>query len=814
MDEARVNEILAEMTIEEKAALCSGLDFWHTKPNKRLKVPSVMMTDGPHGMRKEDDTDKSVGMKRSIPATCFPPAVTCACTWNPDLLKEMGAHIADEARAQGVVTVLGPGTNIKRSPKGGRNFEYYSEDPYLAGQLAAAYIAGVQGKGIGTSLKHFAVNSQEYLRMSISEVVDERTLREIYLPAFENAVKQTQPATVMCSYNRINGTYASENKYLLTDILRDEWGFEGIVVSDWGATSDRVKGMEAGLDLEMPSSFGYNDKKIAEAVKDGSLKEEVLDKVAKRMLTYILKYSEQITPDFEYDYEKSHRLARRIAAEGAVLLKNEGGLLPLRKGEKVAILGALAKESRYQGAGSSLIVPKHLVHLPEVLDAAGQPYDYANGYSLKGDGMDEALIKEAVEVAKKNDKVVVFAGLTANYESEGFDRSNLDIPAGHTALIEAVRKVNENIVVVLVGGAPVLTPWADDVPAILNAYLAGEAAGEAYYDVLWGDVNPSGKLAETYPMADEGLSDKYFQQGPRTVEHREGLYVGYRYYDSAKKAVRFPFGHGLSYTTFAYSDLKTSAKTATEDEGVDVTFRVTNTGKTDGSEIAQVYVTDEVSTAYRPQQELKGFCKVFLKAGESKEVTIHLDKRSFAYYNVNEKDWVVESGVFVLSVGASSRDIRLTEKVTVIGRDGVKQDDRKGDLPAYYDIAGVDAIPDEQFRALLGFDIPDNTPLKKGEFDMCSTVRDLKATRFGRAFAKVGVKALKGTVKDGDMTTMMMMEAGFLDVPIRNFVGMSSGIVTHKVAEGVVERANGHFFKGWGHILSGVPHAIKALTKK
>ena len=814
MDDAKVMEILAEMTIEEKAALCSGLDFWHTKPNDRLKVPSVMMTDGPHGMRKEDDTDKSVGMKRSIPATCFPPAVTCASTWNPALLSEMGAHIAEEAREQQVVTVLGPGINVKRSPKGGRNFEYYSEDPYLAGRLAASYIEGVQGKGIGTSLKHFAVNSQEYLRMSISEVVDERTFREIYLPAFEYAVKKAQPATVMCSYNRINGTFASENKYLLNDILRGEWGFEGIVVSDWGATADRVKGIVAGLDLEMPASFGYNDKKIAEAVKNGTLSEAALDKVAKRMLGYILKYSKQVTPGYKYDYEESHRLARKIAGEGAVLLKNDKGILPLAKGEKVAVLGALAKESRYQGAGSSLIVPKHLVHLPEVLEKAGQPYDYADGYTLSGDGYDQALVDQAVEVAKRNDKVVIFAGLTANYESEGFDRENLDIPKGHTALIDAVKQANPNVVVVLVGGAPVLMPWADEVPAIVNAYLAGEAAGEAYYDVLWGEVNPSGKLAETYPMADEGLSDRYFKQGPRTVEHREGLYVGYRYYDSAKKAVRFPFGHGLSYTTFAYSDLKVSSLTATEDEGVDVSLVVTNTGDRAGAEVVELYVSDIESTAYRPEKELKGFAKVYLEAGASTTVVMHLDKRSFAYYNVDEKDWTVESGQFLLAVGASSRDIRLTQTITVIGKDGVKHADRKATLGVYYDIADAAEIPDAQFEALLGHAIPANVPLKKGEFDMCSTVRDLKATRFGRGFAKLGIKALKGTVKDGDMTTMLMMEAGFLDVPIRNFVGMSSGIVTHKVAQGVVERANGHFFKGWGHILSGIPHAIKALTKK
>lgn len=810
----RIDQLMEQMTLEEKASLCSGLDFWHTKPIERLGIPSVMMTDGPHGMRKEDNSDTSLGMKRSVPATCFPPAVTCASTWNPDLIYQMGAAMADEARDQEVITILGPGTNIKRSPKGGRNFEYYSEDPYLAGHLAASFINGVQSKGIGTSLKHYAVNSQEYLRMSISEVVDERTFRELYLPAFEYAIKEAQPAQVMCSYNRINGVFSSDNHYLLTQILRDEWGFKGIVVSDWGATNDRVQGIRAGMDLEMPSSYGEGDKKIVKAVQEGVLKEEELDTVARRMLAYILRYAPEVTPDFNYDYTQSHRLARRIATEGAVLLKNEGNLLPLTKGENVAIIGALAQESRYQGSGSSLIVPKQLVHLPQVLAETNQPYEYAAGYTLEGDGFDQKLLDEAVALAKKHDKVVLFVGLTSNYESEGFDRENLDIPRGHTQLIKAVREVCPHVAIVLVGGAPVTTDWAADADAVINMYLAGECAGEAYYDLLFGDVCPSGKLAETYPIAaTDFVGDPYFHGGPRTVEHREGLFVGYRYYDTAKKEVRFPFGHGLSYTKFEYSDLEVSAARIYDDETLEVRCTVRNVGERDGAEIVQLYVRDNESTPFRPDKELKGFQKVFLAPGESKQVRFTLDKRSFAYYNVACKDWAIEGGIFTLLVGASSRDIRLQQEVEVLERTPHVPTDLRTAASAYYHLDALsDGIPDKDFEALLGQPIPDNTPLKKGEFDLNSTVRDLQVTRFGRAFAKVGLMAVKSSVQTADMTTLLCLEAGFLDVPVRNFVSMSSGIVNQRMANGVVEWANGHVCKGLGMILGALPAVIKRLA--
>lgn len=811
---ARIEDLISRMTLEEKASLCSGLDFWHTKPIDRLDIPSVMMSDGPHGMRKEDATDTQVGMKRSIPATCFPPAVTCASTWNPALIKEMGAAMAEEARNQEVQTILGPGTNIKRNPKGGRNFEYYSEDPFLAGRMASAFIDGVHSKGIGTSLKHFAVNSQEFLRMTISEVTDERTIREIYLPAFEYAVKQSQPATVMCSYNRINGVYSSDNRYLLTDILRDEWGFKGIVVSDWGATNDRVQGIRAGLDLEMPSSFGFNDNLIVEAIKEGSLAEEELDNVVRRMLEYILRYHDEHTPGYQYDYHQSHLLARRIANEGAVLLKNDRNLLPLTKGEPVAVIGALAKDSRYQGSGSSLIVPTELVHFTEALDNAKQPYEYADGYTLYGDGKDEKLLAEAVGLASKHSKVVLVVGLTPTYESEGFDRSTLTIPESHIQLIDEVSKVCSDFVVLLVGGAPVEMPWADKVPAILNAYLAGECAGEAYYDLLFGDANPSGKLAETYPiLGTDNLGDKYFRGGPRTVEHREGVFVGYRYFDSAKKAVRYPFGYGLSYTQFAYANLSVSANSIYDDEEVVVRFTVTNTGNRAGKEIAQLYVHDNQATVFRPEQELKGFAKVALGPGESKEVSITLDKRSFAYFNVDIEDWSVQSGTFELRVGPNSREVALSTQISVTEREPFAHVDLSAELPSYYHMEGVESIEDEEFSALLRQDIPANNPYEKGQFDLNSTVRDLQTTCFGRIFAKAALAGLRANIKNADMTTMLVMESGFMEVPVRSFVGMTSGIINHKMATGIITMANGRFFSGLGQLLSGVPNAIRMLRK-
>ncbi|NCA67722.1 MAG: glycosyl hydrolase, partial [Clostridia bacterium] len=796
----KAKELLSKMTLEEKASLCSGLDFWHTKPIERLNIPAVMMADGPHGLRKEDDNDDSLALKRSFPATCFPTAVTSASSWDPDLLYEMGGAIAEEARAQGIVTVLGPGTNIKRSPLGGRNFEYFSEDPYLSARLTVNFIKGVEDKGIGTSLKHYAVNSQEYMRMSISEVLDERTFREIYLPAFEYAVKESQPATIMCSYNRINGVFSSDNKYLLTDILRDEWDFKGIVVSDWGATNNRVEGIRAGLDLEMPSSCSITDKEIVEAVTNNTLDVAELDKVVERMLVYILKYSEQYTPDYKYNYKNGHDAAIKIGTQSAILLKNEDNILPLNKETEIAVIGELARKVRYQGSGSSLINPKRLVSFTDQMNITKQNYSFAAGYTLSDDGYDAALIAEAVNVAKNKKVVVLFLGLTSTYESEGYDRSSLDIPQGHAKLLEALSAVNKNIVTVLVGGSPVTMPWLDNTKALINMYLAGEAAGEIYYKLIFGEVCPSGKLAETYPLSIESyLGSKYYRMGPRTVEHREGIFVGYRYYDTAKKDVLFPFGYGLSYTTFEYSDFALSKDKIKEKDGLTVSFKIKNTGKVKGAEIAQVYVKDIVSTIYRPDKELKGFKKVWLEPDEENEVTVTLDSRAFAYYNVIIKDWHVESGDFEILVGASSRDILWSGTVNVkSSNEKAVIPDYRQSAPSYYNLRAAETIGDSEFIAVCGAELPLNEDIKKGDFDLTSTIYDIRNTFIGKLFLKFGMGIIKSQVKDVDMTTMLCLEAGFKEVPVRAFPGMTKGLVSRRMCWGLIDLANGKFFRGVG----------------
>ena len=617
-EEEKYLGILKKLTLEEKAALCSGLTFWTTTPLEKHGVPSVRMTDGPHGLRSEKESGGGTNiMKESHPATCFPPAVTSASTWDPELLEEVGNAIALEAKALGVSTVLGPGVNIKRSPLCGRNFEYFSEDPFLAGRMGAAWVHGVQKNDVGVSLKHFCANNQEHLRMSIDTIVDERALREIYLPAFEHIVKTEQPATVMCSYNRLNGTFLSDNKRMLTDILRDEWGFKGIVVSDWGAVNDRLEGIRAGMDLEMPGNRGANDKVIVKAVKDGVLAIEDLDKVVLRMIKFAFECKASEDKSVKPDFRMHDALAARVAANGAVLLKNDEDILPLSSNQKIAVIGALAKTPRYQGAGSSLINPTKVTSFLDAMDAAGQKYEYADGYKLKGDGYKAYLIDEAVDVAKGKDAVIVFVGLTPEYESEGFDRRHLNLPDSHYMLVDALSKVNENVIVVLSCGSPVaLDDVVPKAKAILNLYLGGQSSGRAAYALLFGKVSPCGKLAETFPLKNgDNIVSRYFPMGPRSVQYRESVYVGYRYYDSAEKEVLYPFGYGLTYTKFEYSDLRLSSSDINEGEDLTVTFKLRNTGNFDAAEIAQIYVSDVQSSVFRPKKELKGFKKVFLKAG-------------------------------------------------------------------------------------------------------------------------------------------------------------------------------------------------------
>ncbi len=660
----KIRQLVAEMTLEEKASMCSGADFWHTEAVERLGIPASMVSDGPHGLRKQDDKADHLGVNESIKAVCFPAGCGTAASFNRDLLTEMGEVLGNECQAEGVSVILGPAVNIKRSPLCGRNFEYYSEDPILASQTAGALIKGIQSKHVGTSIKHFLGNNQETRRMSVSAEADERTLREIYLAAFEGAVREQKPWTVMCSYNKINGVYAAENQKYLTDVLRDEWGFDGYVMSDWGAVNDRVADLKAGLELEMPSSGGSNDRLIVEAVKQGTLKESVLDRAVERILNIVYRYEENRDKTAVFDRDKDHEMARKVAEETIVLLKNDG-ILPLQEGKKIAFIGKYAKEPRYQGGGSSHINSHKVTSAMDA--AAGNPgICYAQGFRDEEDRTDRELLAEAVECARQAEAAVIFAGLPDAFESEGFDREHMRMPECQNELIRQVAAVQPNVVVVLHNGSPVEMPWIDSVKGVVEAYLGGQAVGGAEYDILFGKVNPSAKLPETFPVKlEDNPSYLNFPGEGNTVEYKEGIFVGYRYYDKKKMEVLFPFGHGLSYTEYTYSNLKLSAGCMKDTDSLTVSVDVTNSGKMAGKEIVQLYVGDKESIVIRPVKELKDFAKVQLEPGETKTVTFVLSKRAFAYYNVQIKDWHVESGTFEIMIGKSSRDIVLTQTVTV-----------------------------------------------------------------------------------------------------------------------------------------------------
>lgn len=787
-------DILKKLTIDEKISMCSGSTSWLTQPIKRddVDIPEVRVSDGPSGLRREKMSKGVNIMQTPEPATCFPAAVTTASSWDTDLVEAVGEAIAIEAQSLGVTTVLGPGVNIKRAPLCGRNFEYFSEDPFLASRMGGAWVHGVQKMNVGTSLKHYLANNQEYIRMCIDSIVDERTLREIYMPAFEHIVKTEQPTTVMCSYNILNGTYVSDYKRVLTDVLRDEWGFKGIVVSDWGAVNDRAKGIKAGLDLEMPGNKGMNDGNIRRALESGELTEEDIDRVVYRLIKFAYENKAREVEGVKVDIDKHNDIAKRAAEGGAVLLKNENGTLPLKKGQKIAVIGKLAQKLRYQGGGSSHILPHRITSFTDALDNAGQEYEYADGYTLKGEGYKESLIKKAVKVAKDKDVVLLFIGLTDAFESEGYDRSHLNMPSSHNKLVEEILKVNKNVIVVLSCGSPIaLGGWQKDVKAILNLYLGGQAGGEAAYDLLYGKVNPSGKLAETFPIAlDDYIGSKYFRMGPRTVEYREGIYVGYRYYDSAKKEVAYPFGYGLSYTTFEYSNLNVSADNINEDEELTVTFNVKNTGKVAGAEIAQLYVADVESTLYRPAKELKGFKKVFLQPGEEKEIALTLDRRSFAFYNVAINDWCVESGDFDILVGASSRDIKLSARVFVNSNTpDAPIPDYREKAPVYYDIANATEIPTEQFEEVYGGKMVENKPFEKGELTKNSTIAQCRVSRTGRFIYNLAVGGVNIVAAFSENPEMLT--GSVKDMPYRTIAAWSMGIINERALDGLVDMLNG-----------------------
>lgn len=681
-----VKKLVNELTLEEKASLCSGADFWHTKAIDRLNIPAAMVSDGPHGIRKQESLADHMGVAESIKAIGFPTASAMACSFDRDLLHKVGDALGEECVAEDLAVLLGPGINMKRSPICGRNFEYYSEDPVVAGELGAAFVNGVQEHGVGTSLKHFAANNQEWRRMSISAEIDERTLREIYLAAFETVVKKAQPWTIMCSYNRINGVYSCENDWLLNKVLRDEWGFEGLVMTDWGAMDERVPSLKAGLDLEMPDCHGETDKLIVKAVQSGELEESVLDAAVERILTMVDKYltarkgidpASMVHPlpssvERGYDVAAHHALARTTAEQSAVLLKNED-ILPLQKDKKIAFIGEFAKVPRIQGGGSSHI---NNTSVESALDAAGDSVSYAQGFHIDEETTDETLLQEAITLAKESDVAVIFAGLPDSFESEGFDRTHLNMPANQNELIARISEVQPNVVVVLHSGSPIAMPWLDKVAGVLQMYLAGQASGGAAVNLLFGDATPCGKLAETFPLhLEDNPSYLNFPGNREKVCYQEGVFIGYRYYDKKKMDVLFPFGYGLSYTDFTYSNMKVTVngKNAAdidvikETDEIVVSADITNTGNCDGAEIVQLYIKNPVVYEIRPEKELRDFAKVFLKAGETKTVTFMLNARAFSYYETRIHDWYAESGDYEILLASSSRDIRLQDTVSITG---------------------------------------------------------------------------------------------------------------------------------------------------
>ncbi|NWK69351.1 glycoside hydrolase family 3 C-terminal domain-containing protein [Bacillus paramycoides] len=753
-----IKKIISQMTLEEKASLCSGLDFWNTKGIERLNIPSIMVTDGPHGLRKQAEGADHLGIYNSIPSTCFPSAVGLASTWNKELINQVGVALGEECQAENVGVLLGPGANIKRSPLCGRNFEYFSEDPYLSSQIAANHVKGVQSQGIGTSLKHFAANNQEHRRMSVDAIVDERTLREIYLASFEDVIKEAQPWTVMSAYNKINGEYASENNYLLHDILKDEWGFEGFVVSDWGAVNERVESLANGLELEMPSSFGIGEKKIVAAVNGGELSVEKLDQAVERLLNIIFKAYDNQLENAVYSKEAHHQLAREVASESMVMLQNEDSILPLKKEGTVAVIGGFAKQPRYQGGGSSHINPTKLESiLEEIETVSGEKTNilFAQGYDLASDDIDGNMINEAKKVAERADTAVLFVGLPDRYESEGFDRKHLQMPENHVQLIEAIAEVQSNIVVVLSNGAPIEMPWIGKVKGILEGYLGGQALGGAIADILFGDANPSGKLAETFPkvLSDNPSYLNFPGEGDK-VEYKEGVFVGYRYYDTKNIEPLFPFGFGLSYTNFEYSNLSIDKKEIKDTDTVSVRVNVKNTGSTVGKEIVQLYIKDVESTMIRPEKELKGFEKVALQPGEEKTVSFTLNKRSFAYYNVELKDWHVETGEFEILVGKSSKEIVLHDSLyvqsTTIIRKPVHRNTLLGDI----------------------FADPILAPIAKELME-----KALKDSPFG-------------SMAEGDSDTSEMMEAMLNYMPLRALVNFSAGAFTEEMLREIIGLLN------------------------
>lgn len=784
-------DIIDKMKLEEKAALLSGKGEWQTWDFERLGIPSMYCSDGPNGVRRQAGAGDHLGLNPSLPATCFPTAATVANSWDPELGEEIGRALGEEARVQGVHVLLGPGLNIKRSPLCGRNFEYFSEDPYLAGKMAAGYVRGIQSRGVYACPKHFAVNSQEMRRMAMNAVVDERTLREIYLTGFEIAVKEGGAGALMTSYNQVNGTYANENTHLLRDILRGEWGYDGIVITDWGGSNDHIKGVEAGSDLEMPTPGFDSARQIVAAVKDGRLAESAVDECVDRLLEAVFTLVKEEGRPEQFDEKAHHEIARKAAAQSAVLLKNEDGILPLKKGARVALIGDFAFDPRYQGAGSSMV---NTTMLDNMADLIGQydlvPVGTSKGYKRTGEE-DAALAKEAVDLARTADVVLYCFGLDELSESEGVDRTHMRIPQNQISLLESLARVNKNVVGILSAGAPVEMPWHYCLKGLLHGYLYGQAGAGAMLDILTGRVNPSGRLNETYPVRYEDTpAFRYYPSEERNSEYREGLYVGYRYYDTSKVRVMYPFGFGLSYTEFTFSDLKV--------DGTGVSFIVTNTGKADGAEVAQLYVGLPGAKVYRPEKELKGFAKVFLKAGESREVRIPFDDKTFRYWNVRTGRWEIEGGAYQIMIGASCADIRLQTGVNVEGTTE-EYPYFTNRMPSYYS-GLIQQVDDQEFEALLGTKIPSGK--WAGELTANDAICQMYYAK--SAIARFAYKKLTQMKKKSEDAGKPDLNILFIyNMPFRAIAKMTGGMVSSETVDGIVTMVNGHLFRGLKKTVGG-----------
>jgi len=794
----QAEKIIERLDLDEKINLLSGKNFWQLNEVPQVKFQSIMLTDGPHGLRKQEESADNLGLNKSVKATCFPTASCLASSWDEELLYKVGEHLGEECQSEKVSVLLGPGVNLKRSSLCGRNFEYYSEDPLLSGKMAKSWINGLQSKQIGASLKHFAANNQEFYRMVSDSIIDERTLHELYLKGFEIAVKESNPWTVMSSYNYINGVRTGESKELLTDILRNEWGFDGTVVSDWTAVDDKVASIKAGLDLEMPGNNGLFNQEVKRALKSGELTMEELDKSVLNVLKLIEKAQVNLNNEHKtYDKAQHHEFAKKVASECIVLLKNDNSILPLTTDKKVALIGKFAKSPRYQGSGSSQINPTKLSFAYEEFQKRlGENLIYADGYDLKNDNVDHNKLKEAIETASKADVAVLMVGLPDSYESEGFDRKHLNLPESHNILIKEISKVQKNIVVVLSNGAPVTMPWKNDVDGIVEQYLAGQASGEAITDIIFGDVNPSGKLAETFPMSLESVPSTHFFPGePRQVQYREGLYVGYRGLDSFNAEVLFPFGHGLSYTNFEYSDLKTDKSTYGKDDLVKVSFNIRNTGDKTGKEICQLYVEKVDSNVYRPVRELKDFVKVELKPGELKQIVLHL-KVSDLFVFQNGK-FRVEAGKYIIYVGASSRDIRLSSEI-LIKSDDVVADDK---LDKYKNIAPNYVFSQNDFEKLLGRPIP--KPAASKPYTRNSTLGEIKDNFIGRKIVGIVEKQVSKLSAGEENTMSNMIDAMIYQMPLRTLASFSGGSISLNRIDGLINLMNRNYLTGIGKIIKG-----------